>query len=189
MNRLVGDLMDVASIEAGRLSVFRELSDPAFLVRDTLDAFLPAARLHEVELAAELEEGIEPVEFDPTRILQVLTNLVGNALKFTPKGGRITMRVASRGPEVEFAVSDTGSGIPQDRLTQIFDRFYQTLEHDRRGLGLGLFIVKSIVEAHGGRVWAESPPGVGSTFIFTLPRLDSSARAASLDTISLTPPT
>jgi signal transduction histidine kinase len=108
--------------------------------------------------------------FDPARILQVLTNLVGNALKFTPKRGRITLRLDVRGDDICFAVADTGEGIPQDRLTQIFDRFFQTREHDRRGLGLGLFIVKSIVDAHGGRVWAESTIGHGSTFSFTIPR-------------------
>jgi signal transduction histidine kinase len=170
MNRLVGDLMDVASIEANKLSIVPELSDPVRLVRDSVDAFQPAARLHDIELTSESVEATELIWFDPSRILQVLTNLVGNALKFTPQGGRVTVRVESRPEEVWVAVSDTGDGIPADRLTQIFDRFFQTRQNDRRGLGLGLFIVKSIVEAHGGRVWAESTPGTGSRFVFTLPR-------------------
>jgi signal transduction histidine kinase len=184
MNRLVGDLMDVASIEASKLSMTPELSDVVRLVRDSVDAFQPAARLHDIELACERVEGTELIWFDPGRILQVLTNLVGNALKFTPKGGRITVCLESRAEEVWCAVSDTGEGIPVGRLTQIFDRFFQTRRNDRRGLGLGLFIVKSIVEAHGGRVWAESTPGTGSRFVFTLPRrhgdLDSPEDPASV---------
>jgi signal transduction histidine kinase len=175
MNRLVGDLMDVASIEADRLSIVPELSDPLLLVRESIDAFQPAALLHQIELACTSGDSTEPIAFDPGRILQVLTNLVGNALKFTPKGGRVSVRVESTGDEVWFSVSDTGEGIPEDRLTQIFDRFFQTRTNDRRGLGLGLFIVKSIVKAHGGRVWAESTPGKGSTFVFTLPRRHSAS--------------
>ena len=98
-----------------------------------------------------------------------MTNLVGNALKFTAKGGRITVRVERRGDDVCFAVEDTGEGIPTDRLEKIFDRFFQSHGSDRRGLGLGLFIAKSLVEAHGGRIWAESVLGRGTTFFFTLP--------------------
>jgi signal transduction histidine kinase len=170
MNRLVGDLMDVASIEADKLSIVPELSNPLQLVADAIGAFQPAALIHDIELACESVEATELIWFDPGRILQVLTNLVGNALKFTPKGGRVTVRVESMADEVWFAVSDTGEGIPADKLTKVFDRFFQTRKNDRRGLGLGLFIVKSIVEAHRGRVWAESTPGVGSRFVFTLPR-------------------
>lgn len=170
MNRLVGDLMDVTSIEADKLSIIQELGDPVRLVRDSVDTFQAAARLHAIELTCEIAQSAELIWFDPGRILQVLTNLVGNALKFTPTGGRITVRVESMAEEVRFTVSDTGEGIPVDQLTQIFERFFQTRKHDRRGLGLGLFIVKSIVQAHHGRVWAESTPGQGSRFIFTLPR-------------------
>jgi signal transduction histidine kinase len=170
MSRIVGDLMDVASIEADKLAIVRELGDAAQLVRESIDAFQPAAHTHDIELSCEIAAGTTTAWFDPARILQVLTNLVGNALKFTPKRGRITLRLDVRGDDICFAVADTGEGIPQDRLTQIFDRFFQTREHDRRGLGLGLFIVKSIVDAHGGRVWAESTIGHGSTFSFTIPR-------------------
>jgi len=171
MNRLVGDLMDVASIEANKLSMVQELGDLVRLVRDTVDAFQPAARLHAIELICETAQGAEFIWFDPARILQVLTNLVSNALKFTPKGGRVTVCVESRNEEVWVTVSDTGEGVPADQLIQIFDRFFQKKKHDRRGLGLGLFIVKSIVQAHRGRVWAESTPSQGSKFIVTLPRV------------------
>jgi signal transduction histidine kinase len=170
MNRLVGDLMDVASIEADKLAMVQELSDPVQLVRDSVDAFQPAALLHAIELTCEAAQGVELIWFDQGRILQVLTNLVSNALKFTPKGGRVTVRVESSAEEILVSVSDTGAGIPADQLTQIFERFFQTKKHDRRGLGLGLFIVKSIVQAHSGRVWAESTLGRGSRFVFSLPR-------------------
>jgi signal transduction histidine kinase len=170
MNRIVGDLMDVASIEADKLSMVQELGDLVHLVRDAVDAFQPAALLHAIELTCETPQGAELIWFDQGRILQVLTNLVGNALKFTPKGGRVTVRVESRAEEVWVRVSDSGEGIPADQLTSIFERFFQTKKHDRRGLGLGLFIVTSIVQAHSGRVWAESTPGQGSRFVFTLPR-------------------
>lgn len=173
MNRLVGDLMDVASIESNRLSIVQELSDLVRLVRNSVDAFQPAALQYAIELTCNTAQSAELVELDPGRILQVLTNLVGNALKFTPKGGRVTVCVESRTEEVCVTVSDTGVGIPADHLTQIFDRFFQSQENDRRGLGLGLFIVRSIVQAHGGRVWAESAPGRGSRFVFTLPRQPS----------------
>ena len=99
----------------------------------------------------------------------MLTNLVGNALKFTGKSGQISIRVESRGHEVCFAVADTGEGIPADQLDKVFERHFQSHKHDRRGLGLGLYIAKSIVEAHGGKIWAESTQGQGSTFYFTLP--------------------
>jgi signal transduction histidine kinase len=169
MNRLVGDLMDVASIEAGKLSMVRLRYDARSLIRSSLDAFQPAATAQGIELSCEQVEAAAMVELDQERILQVLTNLVGNALKFTPRGGRITIALELRGDEVCFSVSDTGSGIAPHLLDIIFTRYYQSNIADRRGLGLGLFIAKSIVDGHGGRIWAESTPGHGSTLRFTLP--------------------
>jgi signal transduction histidine kinase len=107
-------------------------------------------------------------KFDHERILQVLANLLTNAIKFTPAGGRILLRVEPVGQDVCFSVADTGPGIPSHQLESVFERFWQARSEDRRGLGLGLFISKGIVEAHGGRIWAESQPGKGSTFSFTL---------------------
>ena len=100
----------------------------------------------------------------------MLTNLVGNALKFTGPGGRITLGVDADATEVTFAVTDTGAGIAADRLDRVFERYYQSQFADRRGLGLGLHIARSIVTAHGGRIWAESRLGEGSRFAFTVPR-------------------
>jgi signal transduction histidine kinase len=169
MNRLIGDLLDVASIEAGKLSVDPERHDVVRLCRDSMEAFQLAASAQGVQFTCESGADSLVAEFDHERILQVLTNLVGNALKFTSKGGRIALRVERRANDVCFAVADTGEGIRSDRLEKIFDRFFQSHGNDRRGLGLGLFIAKSLVEAHGGRIWAESALGRGSTFFFTLP--------------------
>jgi signal transduction histidine kinase len=172
MNRLIGDLIDVTSIEAGQLSVDLEQRDAKALFRETVEAFQPTASAKGITLDVELTNGAVLANFDHDRILQVLANLVSNAIKFTGDGGRISVRIVPAGSEVLFSVSDTGSGIPSDQLEAIFERFWQVMAHDRRGLGLGLFITRCIVEAHGGRVWAESDLGKGSRFFFTLPAAD-----------------
>jgi signal transduction histidine kinase len=169
MTRLVGDLMDVASIEAGKLALLRSRYDANRLLHDSRDAFKPAAAAGGVELVCTSEADCGIVEIDHERILQVLTNLVGNSLKFTPPGGRITIHVRRREDAICFSVADTGSGIPSELLEKIFDRYFQSAQGDRRGLGLGLFISRSIVEAHGGMIWATSAAGKGSTIFFTVP--------------------
>lgn len=169
MSRLVGDLMDVASIEAGKLSLVRSRHDARVLLRDAYDAFEPAATADGIELTCTSEQDPGIVELDHERILQVLTNLVGNSLKFTPRGGRITIDIARREDAICFSVADTGSGIPTDLLEKIFDRYFQANDGDHRGFGLGLFISRSIIEAHGGTIWATSTPGKGSTIFFTVP--------------------
>lgn len=168
MNRLVGDLMDVASIEAGKLSLVRSVRDVALLLRDAIEAFEATAAAQEIVLTATCTTP-GSINADHERLFQVLTNLVGNALKFTPRGGRIAIAIDRRDEVVSFAVSDTGQGIAGEMLEKVFDRFVQSDEPDRRGLGLGLFIAKSIVEAHGGTIRAESTVGKGSTFYFTVP--------------------
>jgi signal transduction histidine kinase len=110
-----------------------------------------------------------PASFDPARMLQVLTNLLSNAIKFTPPGGRVVVRLERIADDLRFAVSDTGVGIPKDNLETVFERFRQVKANDRRGVGLGLYISKCIVQGHGGKIWAESKLGGGSTFCFTLP--------------------
>lgn len=169
MNRLIGDLLDVASIEAGRLSVEPRPEDAIRLVRETVEAFQPAASAKGLSLESDVAQDSLLAHFDHERILQVLANLLSNAIKFTPEGGRVSIRVEPVGEEVRFSVADTGQGIAGDTLGRIFERFWQVHEGDKRGLGLGLYISRCIVEAHGGRIWAESQPGAGSTFFFTLP--------------------
>ncbi len=167
MNRLIGDLVDVASIEAGVLAVTREVGDPAPVVMEAVDTFHGQAAASGVSLVADVRAS-SLVSFDPARILQVLTNLLSNAIKFTPEGGRVVVRVERIADELRFAISDTGAGIPEDKLEVIFERFRQVNTNDRRGIGLGLYISKSIVQGHGGKIWAEIKFGEGSTFYFTL---------------------
>ncbi len=169
MNRLIGDLVDVASIEAGMLAVTREIGDPVRVVTEAVDIFQESALASGVSLVAEIVTPIPPAAFDPVRILQVLTNLLGNAIKFTPGNGKIVVRLERVKNDVRIAVSDTGAGIPADQLEAVFERFLQVVKNDRRGVGLGLYISKCIVQGHGGQIWAESKSGEGSTFYFTLP--------------------
>ena len=137
MNRLIGDLLDVASIEAGKLSVDPERHDAVRLCRDSMEAFQLAASAQGIQFTSESSAESLVAEFDHERILQVLTNLVGNALKFTGKGGRIVLRVERRDNDVCFAVEDTGEGIPSDRLEKIFDRFFQSHGSDSARAGAG----------------------------------------------------
>jgi signal transduction histidine kinase len=169
MNRLIGDLVDVASIEAGSLAVTREVVDPGPIVTEAVDTFQAQATAQGVTLLAELVPPLSVVALDPARILQVVTNLLSNALKFTPRGGTVVVRVERIGEDIRFSVIDTGVGIPRDKLEAVFVRFLQVQPNDRRGVGLGLYISKCIVQGHGGRIWAESNDGGGSALHFTLP--------------------
>ncbi|MBK9071032.1 MAG: HAMP domain-containing histidine kinase [Myxococcales bacterium] len=170
MNRLVGDLIDVASIQAGALAVTCERTDAALVVAEAIETFQVQATGNGVSLQAELIAPLTECAFDPARILQVLSNLLSNALKFSARGGKVVVRAERRGAELTMTVADTGAGIPADKLEIIFERFLQLKGNDRRGLGLGLYISKCIVQGHGGRIWAESHLGAGSKFFFTLPQ-------------------
>jgi signal transduction histidine kinase len=171
MNRLVGDLVDVASIEAGVLAVTREVADPGLVVTEAVDNFQTQAVAKGITLTAELGPSLPVVSFDPARILQVLVNLLSNAIKFTPRSGAVVVGVRASAEGLRFEVTDTGQGIPPDMLEAVFERFLQVTENDRRGVGLGLYISKCIVQGHGGQIWAESANGSGSTFCFTIPTL------------------
>lgn len=166
--RLVGDLLDVVAIESGTLAVELGEHDARALVTETAERFrLDAERLG-VRLTAAVPDGPLGGRFDPGRLLQVLANLVGNALKFADPGGHVAIGLSPDEGALCFTVRDDGCGIPADRLDAIFERFSQA-RADRRGLGLGLYIARSIVEAHGGRLGVDSTPGEGSTFHFTVP--------------------
>jgi PAS domain S-box-containing protein len=169
MERLIGDLLDVKRIEAGLLSLEREaLAVSAILneVAETAQTWIDGRVLSlEVDGSAD---GLR-VFADPHRVIQVFSNLVGNAARYSPNESEIVVRVGREGNATVFSVADAGPGIPAEHLSHIFDRFWQARRTGRHGIGLGLAIVKGIVEAHGGRVWAESELGTGSTFYFTLP--------------------
>jgi signal transduction histidine kinase len=169
MNRLIQDLLDVKRIEAGGIAVERRPVPAASLLAEAAEMLRPLAAASSIELAVASCEDLPNVAADPHRIQQVLSNLIGNAIKFTPRGGRIVLRADCTSSGVRMAVSDTGPGIPAEQLPHIFGQFWQGSRTDRRGIGLGLAIAKGIVEAHEGRIWVESSVGRGSTFYFSLP--------------------
>jgi signal transduction histidine kinase len=138
-------------------------------VTEAVETFQAQASGNGMTLTTEIVPGVPSVPFDAARILQVLCNLLSNALKFTPAQGAIVVRLERVEATVVCCVSDTGEGIPDDQLEAVFDRFVQLTKNDRRGVGLGLFISKCIVHGHRGRIWVENRMGGGSTFCFSLP--------------------
>ncbi len=179
MNRLIGDLIDVVSIEAGRLAVLPAAGDVAALLEEAVAAFSQTAQGRGIDLECRPAEAVLPADFDHDRMLQVLANLIANALKFTPRGGRVGVAAERTGDQIRLSVTDTGVGIPGDMLPLVFERFWQANAEDRRGMGLGLYISKCVVEAHGGRIWAESEPGKGSAFHVTFPATPPNATRSS----------
>jgi signal transduction histidine kinase len=169
MDRLIRDLLDVANIQAGSLRLDLRPLPPGTLAAIAVDQATPQAAAQRVRLGLAVEPALPAVLADRDRIVQVLSNLLGNALKFTPEGGDIEVRVWADGPWVCFSVRDSGPGIAPEHLPRVFDRFWQLNRADRRGAGLGLTISKDLVERHGGTIGVESKLGHGSTFRFTLP--------------------
>lgn len=171
MDRLVGDLIDIASLEAGRLRLVCTPADVKALAQDSVQSFQTLAGEHGLTLRLEAPTDPVPAEVDSGRILQLLTNLLGNAIKFTPAGGDIRLRVERVDDRVELTVADTGPGIPTEQQERIFERFAQSAATgDIGAAGLGLAIVRDIVQAHGGRVHLDSAPGRGTRFTLALPR-------------------
>jgi len=170
MNRLIRDLLDVSSIETGRFSVSTTPQSLGVLIEEAVVALQPAAQARSVRLTNEFPRGDElEIPADRDRIEQVLTNLIDNAIKFTPSGGTITVRAERRGGEVWLSVTDSGPGIAPAQLPHVFDRYWQAPETARLGHGLGLAIAKGIVDAHNGRIWVDSVLGAGTTFCVALP--------------------
>jgi PAS domain S-box-containing protein len=169
MHRLIHDLLDVTRIEAGRLSIEQARVLAGRLVSDAVAAQEQLAASASLGLQLDVAQDLPDVWADRDRLLQVFENLIGNAVKFTASGGRVTVGAAPREGEVVFWVTDTGAGISADEAPHLFDRFWQAQQAGRHGAGLGLPIAKDIVESHGGRIWVESTPGQGSTFFFTIP--------------------
>jgi signal transduction histidine kinase len=172
MNRLIQDLLDVKRMESGHLSVEPCPTRSGKFLAEAADALRPLATAAGLELQLDAPADLPLVSVDRHRLHQVLSNVIGNAIKFTPRGGTITLRGAVVGKELRVAVTDSGPGIPAEQLPHIFSQFWQGARSDRRGIGLGLAISKGIVEAHGGRIWVESTLGSGSTFYFTLPAIE-----------------
>jgi signal transduction histidine kinase len=179
MLRLIEDLLDIESIALGRLTLHYEEHDVGDIIKEVVEEFKGDAASKGITLSAKPEEVCGYVVCDRSRVMQVLSNLIGNALKFTPAKGEICVSCAQTGPEgkeVQVSVSDTGEGIAPEKMKTIFERFSQINSEDRRGIGLGLYIAKMMVEEHPGRIWVESKLGQGSTFHFTLPHRSTTAK-------------
>jgi signal transduction histidine kinase len=169
MDRLIGDLLDLTRSQRGPMQGDMQPCGPAPLVALAVDQASPQAAAPGVLLRTVVQSGLPPVRADRGRILQVLSNLLGNALKFMPGRGEIVVRAQREEAHVAFVVEDTGPGIPPQELPRVFELFWQQDRADRRGAGLGLGICKWIVESHGGEITVESAVGKGSRFRFTLP--------------------
>ena len=169
MQRIISDLLDLAAIQAGKLSVQMEAGDARTPIGEAVESSRSASAQRSISLESDLGPDPLAARFDRGRIVQVASNLIENALKFTPAGGRISVEARKTNEGVEIRVRDTGSGLTPEEISVIFDRFRQVEKRGRRGLGLGLHISRSIIESHGGRIWAESVPGEGSAFVFVLP--------------------
>jgi signal transduction histidine kinase len=177
MDELIQDLLDVTRVEAGKLAVTLKSVNTEEILSDILRTLAPVAAEKKIALRLNAPDDLPNVLADRERFSQAISNLVGNAVKFSQPGGEITVRVAVLDKEFLFSVSDKGQGMTAEQLSHAFDRFWQSSRTDRQGAGLGLAITKGIVDAHGGRIWAESSPGAGSTFYFTLPIADSISKA------------
>ena len=174
-NRLIGvvnSLLDFSKMEAGMMAYDFELTRVDALVRRAISEITPLVEAKQIVLQSAVEAKLPAVRLDPERILQVLRNLIGNAVKFTPKGGRVQVSARPRDGKLEVSVQDSGPGIPAESLIMIFEKFSQGNHKTvltRHGTGLGLAIAKSIIKSHGGEIWAESQLGQGSKFVFVLP--------------------
>ena len=169
MDRLIRDLLDVSRIEAGSFGIRRARVELRALIDETLKLLEPQARAQDITLSSAIAADLRPLHADRERLVQVLSNLLGNALKFTAPGGRISVRALNAESSVQISVEDSGSGIPVADLPHIFDRYWRPDRASRTGAGLGLAICKGIVDAHGGRIWVESTMGHGTTIHFTVP--------------------
>jgi two-component system, sensor histidine kinase and response regulator len=171
LGRLIDELLDVSRIESGKLNFHWQAVDPGQLVREVVDRLQLTTTKHHIQV--ELQCAPTVIEADRDHLEQVLDNLISNAIKFSPAGGRVIVRVCEHGPGMDISVTDFGVGIPSQQLDAVFGLFYQAQDPVSRhsgGMGLGLYISKDIVSRHGGRIWVDSEPGRGSTFHVLLPR-------------------
>ena len=177
MKRLVSDLLDIASIDAGRFVIEPAHHHAAGILREACEIMNPIAIEKNQRIEAHDISSALTLHCDKDRLLQVLSNLMGNAIKFTRRGGLLEVDAQADGPLIRFSVRDNGPGISAEQMPRLFERYWQAKRDSRHGIGLGLSIARGIVEAHGGKIWCESTPGAGATFLFTVP-VDPPAEAS-----------
>ncbi len=169
MDALIQDLLDVSRIETGRLAIVPQPLAAALLVAGALETMRPLAEARGIRVASRVEHGLPSVLADPDRVTQVFSNLIGNALRFTPPDNEVWIEARATDALVTFSVHDTGSGISREHLPFVFDRFWQAKRTNRSGAGLGLSICRGLVGAMGGQIWVESEVGKGTVVSFALP--------------------
>ena len=179
LSLLINDLLDLSKLEAGRMELKYQECAIDKIINESVDGLLTWANTKSINVERNIQAGLPNLNVDPNRIIQVLNNLIGNAVKFTPANGtiRVEANLHREKREIEVSVNDTGIGINKENLSKIFDKFFQVGERaptDISGTGIGLSIAKEFVELHGGRIWAESQDGGGTTFAFTLPLKENS---------------
>lgn len=169
MDRLIGDLLDVSRTEAGSFAINHSTVEPHALFGEILELFEAQARERDITLTCNVAPDIPSVSGDHDRLVQLLSNIIGNALKFTPPRGQVCAAARALDGALHVSIADTGPGMRREDLPHIFDRFWKADHSAGSGAGLGLRIAKAIAEAHGGRIWAESEPGRGLTVCFSIP--------------------
>lgn len=173
-SRLIEDLLDVAKMQAKSLTVKKQPLNTGVFIKDTIDLQISLIENKQLGFIRDIPVYLPEIYADRDRLQQVLSNLIGNAIKFTPSGGTISITAKIVNDEIHFSIADSGPGIPDDQITHIFDPFWQAKLGTREGAGLGLAICKGIVEAHGGKIWVESKVGIGTNFSFSIPMVDAS---------------
>ena len=178
MNQLTNDLSEVANLSSGGVGLDKELASPSQILAPVVEMATPLSQLKNQRLDVDIQPDLPKILVDARRLEQVLTNMVANAIKYTPNRGIIHASVSHYNASIKFQVSDNGRGIPRDDLDRIFEPFYRVARESNEapvaGTGLGLALAKTLVELHEGEIWAESSPGKGSVFCFTIPIKDSS---------------
>lgn len=180
MQQLTENILDVTTLEAGKFHLRLKIEEPVDLIQESLEMLRPMAEEKLIQLRSESERSGALIECDRERILQVLSNLVGNAIKFTPNQGLIRVSTQDTPDEVIFSVSDSGPGVSTQHSRYIFDRFWQATKENKSGIGLGLSICKGILDAHQGRIWVDHEATKGAIFHFALRRASRPVPAPDL---------
>lgn len=170
--RLISDILDMERVVDGKILLSSKSCQLHFIIQETLQSYDLLAKEKSITLLTEFSDSFDLVSCDKDRISQVLSNLVGNAIKFSPDGGTVVVGTREFENHWEVYVKDSGPGVPKEQTSKIFEKFTQLGNRDRTGIGLGLYISKMLIESHLGKLWVDSAPGAGSTFIFTLPKAE-----------------